>query len=121
MFGSFSDKAIKDEIEGGSEAANAKLRKLFDLPEDEHIVTGNSDLRLASLMEEFPAWLVKNVMIQGYMLVTERHICYFAALPRTDVLSLYWISADGRTPSLKQVISSKSPGTHHDETGNGLC
>jgi sterol 3beta-glucosyltransferase len=38
-------------------------------------------------MEEFPAWLVKNVMIQGYMLVTERHICFFAALPRTDVLS----------------------------------
>ena len=34
---------------------------------------------------EFPAWLVKNVMIQGYMLLTERHICFFAPLPKTDV------------------------------------
>jgi hypothetical protein len=40
MFGSFSEKAVKDDFEGGPEAANAKLRKLFDLPEDEHIVTG---------------------------------------------------------------------------------
>jgi hypothetical protein len=40
MFGSFSDTALKDDFEGGPEAANAKLRKLFDLPEDEHIVTG---------------------------------------------------------------------------------
>jgi hypothetical protein len=40
MFGSFSDTAIKDDFEGGPKAANAKLRKLFDLPEDEHIVTG---------------------------------------------------------------------------------
>lgn len=36
-------------------------------------------------MVEFPAWLVKNVMIQGYMLLTEQHICFFAPLPKTDV------------------------------------
>lgn len=72
-------------------------------------------------MEEFPAWLVKNVMIQGYMLVTERHICFFAALPRTDVPSKILVPANGRTPLLKQAISSKRRGIRPGDIGNGSC
>lgn len=85
MFGSFSDRDGKGADDDAS--ANAeKIRKLFDLPSAEKIITGIKCQRSA-LTLEFPAWLVKNVMIQGYMLLTEQHICFFAPLPKTDVLA----------------------------------
>ena len=81
MFGSFSER---DEKGVDDDASAEKIRKLFDLPSAEKIVTGMK-LQTSVLMVEFPAWLVKNVMIQGYMLLTEQHICFFAPLPKTDV------------------------------------
>jgi sterol 3beta-glucosyltransferase len=79
MFGSVSDQG-----QGAVQAE--KMRELFELPSAEMIKTGwHSSFRL---MVEFPAWLVKNVMIQGYMCLTEKHICFFAQLPRTNVCPL---------------------------------
>jgi hypothetical protein len=83
MFGSFSErdgKGVDDDASANAE----KIRKLFDLPSAEKIITGMK-CQGSVLIVEFPAWLVKNVMIQGYMLLTERHICFFAPLPNTDV------------------------------------
>lgn len=84
MFGFFSDRDGKDADDDAS--ANAEKIRLFDLPSAEKVITGMKCQRSA-LTVEFPAWLVKNVMIQGYMLLTEQHICFFAPLPKTDVLS----------------------------------
>lgn len=88
MFGSFSERDGKVADDDASADAE-KIRKLFDLPSAEKIITGMNCER-SVLMVEFPAWLVKNVMIQGYMVLTEGHICFFAPLPKTDVLHSRW-------------------------------
>ena len=84
MFGSFSERDRKD-VDDDASASAEKIRKLFDLPSAEKIITG-MECHRPLLTVEFPAWLVKNVMIQGYMVLTENHICFFAPLPKTDVL-----------------------------------
>jgi sterol 3beta-glucosyltransferase len=38
---------------------------------------------------------MKNVMIQGYMVLTQSHICFFAQLPQTDVSLLCLVLMQG--------------------------
>ncbi|KAI9745934.1 MAG: Sterol 3-beta-glucosyltransferase [Claussenomyces sp. TS43310] len=40
----------------------------FDKPED--------------VIEEYPCWLMKSVLLQGYMYITTKHICFYAYLPK---------------------------------------
>jgi hypothetical protein len=71
------------------------------------------------LTVEFPAWLVKNVMIQGYMLLTERHICFFAQLPRTNVPAPGNL-VNFRTRSSRRDIYTRNLATLPADTDTGL-
>ncbi|KAJ3372571.1 Sterol 3-beta-glucosyltransferase [Kappamyces sp. JEL0680] len=46
-----------------------KLQLVFDLPEKETYKT------------EFACWLVRSVLLKGYMYVTNHHLCFYSALP----------------------------------------
>jgi len=64
-------------------------------------------------MAEFPAWLVKNVMIQGYMLLTEHHICFYAPLPKTDVCQPFQsLSTNIRAPLSSRGIYLRNLAPH---------
>jgi len=34
---------------------------------------------------EYPCWLLKSVLLQGYMYITTRHVCFYAYLPKKGV------------------------------------
>lgn len=40
---------------------------------------------------EYPCWLLKSVLLQGYMYITTKHICFYAYLPKKYVC-LYALS-----------------------------
>ncbi|CAN6657731.1 sterol 3-beta-glucosyltransferase [Trichomonascus vanleenenianus] len=54
-------------------ALTEKLRKQLDLDED------------TVFLGEYPCWLLKNILLQGHMYLTNRHVCFFAYLPRKKV------------------------------------
>lgn len=38
-----------------------------------------------AVIEEYPCWLLQSVLLQGYMYITTKHICYYAYLPKKTV------------------------------------
>lgn len=53
-----------------------KLMEIFGLVEMEDVIA------------EYPCWLLKSVLLQGYMYVTTNHICFYAYLPKKTDVSL---------------------------------
>lgn len=54
-----------------------RLKEIFDFDEPEEVIT------------EYPCWLLQTVLLQGYMYITQKHICFYAYLPRKEVSSLH--------------------------------
>lgn len=46
---------------------------------------------------EYPCWYLQSVLLQGYMYITQRHVCFYAYLQKKSVssrqipLSYIWI------------------------------
>lgn len=34
---------------------------------------------------EYPCWLLQTVLLQGYLYITQKHICFYAYLPKKTV------------------------------------
>ncbi|KAG8861039.1 Sterol 3-beta-glucosyltransferase [Serendipita sp. 411] len=49
-----------------------KLRDVFDVPEIEEVIA------------EMPCWLLRSVLLQGYVYLTNSHICFFAHMPSRE-------------------------------------
>lgn len=96
-----------------------KLQLVFELPE------------LEAYQKELACWLVRSVLLKGYMYITTHHICFYAALPtvpgsvrkegflmrkplklRTSTFSTYWfvLKTDGLYiyPDSKQLYYPKT-------------
>ncbi|KAI0969049.1 glycosyltransferase family 1 protein [Xylaria arbuscula] len=54
----------------GHSALARKLKEIFEFDEPEEVV------------EEYPCWLLQSVLLQGYLYITSRHVCFYAYLPR---------------------------------------
>ncbi|KAF2971983.1 hypothetical protein GQX73_g1616 [Xylaria multiplex] len=54
----------------GPSALARKLKEIFEFDHPEEV------------MEEYPCWLLQSVLLQGYLYITSRHICFYAYLPR---------------------------------------
>ncbi|KAG8901744.1 Sterol 3-beta-glucosyltransferase [Tulasnella sp. 408] len=52
-----------------------KLREVFGLREVEEVIA------------EMPCWLLRSVLLQGYMYLTSGHLCFFAHMPAREGLS----------------------------------
>ena len=50
-----------------------KLQEVFELKQVEEVVA------------EMPCWLLRSVLLQGYMYLTNTHICFFAHMPSREV------------------------------------
>lgn len=50
----------------------SKLQEIFALPVEEEVV------------REYPCWLLRSILLQGYMYLTRNHICFYAYLPRKE-------------------------------------
>ncbi|KAF3910895.1 hypothetical protein ABW20_dc0107869 [Dactylellina cionopaga] len=58
------------EFSISSTALSEKVQKIFNLSE------------LEEVKSEYPCWLLKTVLLQGYLYITEKHICFFAYMPK---------------------------------------
>ncbi len=65
-----------DADAGGPSALARQLMEIFEFDKPEEVI------------EEYPCWLLQSVLLQGYMYITARHICFYAYLPKKAV-SLY--------------------------------
>lgn len=39
------------------------------------------------VIAEYPCWLLQSILLQGYMYITQKHICFYAYLPKKHVSS----------------------------------
>jgi sterol 3beta-glucosyltransferase len=56
-----------------SVSLSQRLMEIFGFDEPEEVIS------------EWPCWLLQSVLVQGFMYVTQRHICFFAYLPKKAV------------------------------------
>ncbi|KJZ73456.1 Sterol 3-beta-glucosyltransferase [Hirsutella minnesotensis 3608] len=47
-----------------------RLKEIFDFEEAEQVI------------EEYPCWLLQSVLLQGFLYITAKHICFYAYLPK---------------------------------------
>jgi sterol 3beta-glucosyltransferase len=66
-----------------------KLMEIFGFEEPEQVIG------------EYPCWLLQNVLVQGFMYVTQKHICFYAYLPKKATTVAYsgYLSKRGQRSS----------------------
>jgi sterol 3beta-glucosyltransferase len=76
-----------------------RLMEIFEFEEPEQVIG------------EYPCWLLQSVLLQGYLYVTAKHICFYAYLPKKAVglLTIYaapecWLTCASRMSSPSLVI-----------------
>lgn len=91
--------------------AELSMRPSFDMPRAEMEDIGEDTSNLArrlmeifqfekpeEVIEEYPCWLLKSVLLQGYLYITTKHICFYAYLPKksNEVVKSGYLSKSGR-------------------------
>lgn len=85
----------KEHGVGGNERASVslatRLMEIFGFEGPEEVIAGKSgntisaSSSLANRLLEYPCWFLQSVLLQGYMYITQRHICFFGYLPKKSV------------------------------------
>ncbi|KAI0343992.1 hypothetical protein BDW22DRAFT_1355240 [Trametopsis cervina] len=59
-----------------------KLREIFEVPNIEEVIA------------EMPCWLLRSILLQGYMYLTDSYVCFFAHMPSREdqVLKSGWLN-----------------------------
>jgi sterol 3beta-glucosyltransferase len=52
-----------------------RIRQIFEFEEIEEVIS------------EYPCWLLQSILLQGYMYITQKHICFYAYIPKKHVSS----------------------------------
>lgn len=52
-----------------------RLQQIFEFDEAEEVIS------------EYPCWLLQSILLQGYMYITQKHICFYAYIPKKHVSS----------------------------------
>ncbi|KAK7533162.1 sterol 3-beta-glucosyltransferase [Phyllosticta citribraziliensis] len=81
---SFDDDSSPEK---GLEELAQRLMEIFQLSEREEVIS------------EFPCWLLQTVLLQGYLYITQKHICFYAYLPKktSEVTKSGHLAKRGRT------------------------
>ena len=77
-------------IESGRSSLAKRLKEIFSFVAEEEVISGR--LRIVTVLQqptdtiiEYPCWLLQSVLLQGYMYITQNHICFYAYLPKKSV------------------------------------
>ncbi|KAF9733093.1 Sterol 3-beta-glucosyltransferase [Paraphaeosphaeria minitans] len=64
-----------------------RLQQIFDFEDLEEVIS------------EYPCWLLQSILLQGYMYITQKHICFYAYIPKKhhDVSKTGYLSKRGRS------------------------
>lgn len=65
---------------------STRLMEIFGFEKPEEVIA------------EYPCWLLQSVLLQGYMYITAKHICFYAYLPKSshNVVKTGYLSKRGR-------------------------
>ena len=72
--GSSEVKELRQKEEKKPVSLEQRLMEIFGL------------LRAEEVVAEYPCWLLQSVLLQGYMYITSRHICFYAYLPKKSTV-----------------------------------
>jgi hypothetical protein len=50
-----------------------RIQQIFDFEDVEEVIS------------EYPCWLLQSILLQGYMYITQKHLCFYAYMPRKHV------------------------------------
>ena len=50
-----------------------RIQKIFEFEDVEEVIS------------EYPCWLLQSILLQGYMYITQKHICFYAYIPKKHV------------------------------------
>lgn len=50
-----------------------RIQHIFDFSEVEDVIS------------EYPCWLLQSILLQGYMYITQKHVCFYAYIPKKHV------------------------------------
>jgi sterol 3beta-glucosyltransferase len=70
------DKAMEDRPQSSASALSTRLMKMFDFAKPENVLV------------EYACSLLQSMLLQGYMYVTEGHICFYAYLPKKSNVAI---------------------------------
>ncbi|USP79978.1 glycosyltransferase family 1 protein [Curvularia clavata] len=64
-----------------------RIQQIFEFEEVEEVIS------------EYPCWLLQSILLQGYMYITQKHICFYAYLPKKhhDVSKTGYLFKRGRS------------------------
>jgi sterol 3beta-glucosyltransferase len=51
----------------------SRIQQIFEFEEVEEVIS------------EYPCWLLQSILLQGYMYITQKHVCFYAYIPRKHV------------------------------------
>lgn len=54
-----------------------RIQQIFDFDDEEDVIS------------EYPCWLLQSILLQGYMYITQKHICFYAYIPKKHVSPTY--------------------------------
>ncbi|KAI8627611.1 glycosyltransferase family 1 protein [Xylariaceae sp. FL1651] len=67
---SLSRDQQNEKDKSGPSALACKLKEIFEFDHPEEVI------------EEYPCWLLQSVLLQGYLYITSKHVCFYAYLPK---------------------------------------
>ncbi|OLN91682.1 Sterol 3-beta-glucosyltransferase [Colletotrichum chlorophyti] len=98
-----------DSTESNAHALARRLQDIFEFDHPEAVIEGRSPLshpsptQMARAIQltrhiEYPCWLLQSVLLQGYMYITAKHICFYAYLPKKahEVVKSGYLSKSGK-------------------------
>ncbi|KAF3049515.1 Sterol 3-beta-glucosyltransferase [Didymella keratinophila] len=64
-----------------------RIRQIFEFEDIEEVIS------------EYPCWLLQSILLQGYMYITQKHICFYAYIPKKhhDVSKTGYLFKRGRS------------------------
>jgi sterol 3beta-glucosyltransferase len=57
----------------GSVSLATRIQQIFEFEHAEEVIS------------EYPCWLLQSILLQGYMYITQKHICFYAYIPKKHV------------------------------------
>lgn len=65
--------SLAGTIKGPTVTLAQRIRQIFEFEDVEEVIS------------EYPCWLLQSILLQGYMYITQKHICFYAYIPKKHV------------------------------------
>lgn len=85
------EQKTTERSEGKTTDLSRQLQEIFEFDEPEEVISGEDDrstvekCKTLIIVIEYPCYLLQAVLLQGFIYITSKHICFYAYLPKKAV------------------------------------